>query len=71
MREIAIPGLNFVGELSAAVGPPIGVGNTPPGISRISHLKGLLAGSGAGLVRVHNETMHSDERGCASARGRI
>jgi len=35
MREIAIPGLNFVGDLRAAVGPPIGVGNKPPGIGRI------------------------------------
>ena len=35
MSEIAIPGLNFVGDLIAAMGPPIGVGNTPPGIGRI------------------------------------
>jgi len=35
MREIAIPRLNFVGELSAAVGPPIVVGTKPHGIGRI------------------------------------
>jgi hypothetical protein len=39
MREIAIPGSNFVGELSAAVGPPIGVGNAPHGIGRIIPLE--------------------------------
>jgi uncharacterized protein DUF3237 len=35
MSEIATPGLSFVGELSAAVGPPIDVGTTPHGIRRI------------------------------------
>jgi hypothetical protein len=35
MSEIASPGLSFVGELSAAVGPPIDVGTTPYGTRRI------------------------------------
>jgi hypothetical protein len=35
MSEIATPGLSFVGELSAAVGPPIDVGTTPHGVRRI------------------------------------
>ena len=35
MTEIATPGLSFVGELSAAVGPPLDVGTTPHGIRRI------------------------------------
>ena len=35
MSEIATPGLSFVGELSAAVGPPVDVGTTPHGIRRI------------------------------------
>jgi hypothetical protein len=35
MSEIAIPGLSFVGELSAAVGAPIDVGTTPHGVRRI------------------------------------
>jgi hypothetical protein len=35
MSEIATPGLSFVGELSAAVGPSIDVGTTPYGVRRI------------------------------------
>ena len=35
MSQIATPGLSFLGELSATVGPPVDVGATPHGIRRI------------------------------------
>jgi Protein of unknown function (DUF3237) len=35
MSAIAGPGLSFVGEMSAALGPPIDVGTTPHGVRRI------------------------------------